>query len=82
MKVRISRKARSDLLGAFDYLADRNAAAAERLIADFDAKLRQLAEFPLIGRSRPEYAADLRSVLVRNHVVLYCVIEDEVISCA
>src|SRR5690348_12336551 len=79
MKVRISRKARSDLLGAYDYLADRNRSAAERLVADFDAKLLQLAEFPLIGRVRPEYAADLRSVLVRNHVVLYLVTSVEVV---
>jgi toxin ParE1/3/4 len=79
MKVRVSGKARSDLLEAYRYLSERNAAAAERLVADFDAKLRQIARFPLIGRVRSEFGPDLRSVLVRNHVVLYSVTEFEVI---
>jgi toxin ParE1/3/4 len=79
MKVRISRKARSDLLDAYAYLAIRNPAAAERLVVDFDAKLRQLAQFPLIGRSRPEFGDALRSVLVRNYVVLYFIDESELI---
>ena len=42
-------------------------------------KIRQLARFPLIGRARPEFGDELRSVLVRNHVVLYFIDESELI---
>jgi len=79
MKARVSGKARSDLLEAYRYLVERNSAAAERLVADFDAKLRQIVRFPYIGRARPEFGPELRSVLVRNYVVLYSVTELEVI---
>jgi plasmid stabilization system protein ParE len=50
MKVRISGKARAELLDIYAYFAARNPAAAERTLQDINAKLRQLSHFPFMGR--------------------------------
>jgi plasmid stabilization system protein ParE len=59
MKIRISGKARSELIEIYRYLARHNPVAAERAVADIDFRLRQLSDFPLMGRQRPEFAPDL-----------------------
>jgi plasmid stabilization system protein ParE len=52
MKVQFSGKARSDLVRAYRYLAERNPVVAEKFMADVDLKLDQLSRFPRIGRDR------------------------------
>jgi toxin ParE1/3/4 len=76
MQVRVSGKARADLLQIYRYLAERNPAAAESLLHDIDAKLRQLSHFPFMGRERPEFAPNLRSAVVHTHLIFYVVADD------
>jgi toxin ParE1/3/4 len=79
MKVRISGKARMELLEIYRYLAERNEAVADAVLGEIDSKLRQLSEFPFIGRERSEFAPNLRSVLVRTYLMFYTVVEDELV---
>lgn len=44
-----------------------------------DRAFNRLAEFPEIGRDRPELGADLRSHTVERHVVVYLVTRDAVV---
>ena len=79
MKVRVSAKARSDLFQIYRYLAERNPAAAEGILQDIDAKMRQLSHFPFMGRERPELAAHLRSALVHTYLIFYSVADDHLV---
>ncbi|MDO8875367.1 MAG: type II toxin-antitoxin system RelE/ParE family toxin [Pseudolabrys sp.] len=78
MKIRISGKARAELVGIYRYLARRNPEAAEKTVADIDLRLRQLADFPLMGRQRPELAPDLRSLLAGTYIVFYTIADQEI----
>lgn len=79
MKVRVSGKARAELLNIYRYMAERNPTAAESMLQDIDAKLRQLSHFPFMGRERPEFAPNLRSVLIRTYLVFYIVDKQEIV---
>lgn len=50
MHVRFSRRARSDLQSIFDYVAERNSRAAERLVDKIFLAILQLESFPFLGR--------------------------------
>lgn len=78
MKVRLSGKARSDLVRIYRYLADRNPAAADELAAEIDLKLNQLSHFPFIGRTRSELAPNLRSMTVRTFLLFYRVRDEQI----
>lgn len=73
MKVQFSGKARSDLVQAYRYLAERNPVAAEKFMGDVDLKLDQLSRFPHIGRDRSEFAPNLRSILVLTFLLFYAI---------
>jgi toxin ParE1/3/4 len=79
MKIRISGKARIELMQIYSYLAERNADVAETFLQDINSKLRQLSNFPFMGRERPELAPHLRSVLVRTYLILYRVIDEQIV---
>lgn len=57
-------------------LEERNARAADRFASAFRDRCRLLGQFPLMGRSREDLAPGLRSVVVGNYVVFYCVLQD------
>jgi toxin ParE1/3/4 len=79
MKIQISGKARTDLARIYEYLAARNPSAADRLLADIDAKLIQLSRFPFIGRERSELVPNLRSALVRTVLIFYALSNDRIV---
>jgi toxin ParE1/3/4 len=67
----ITEQAQADLDEAWDYLSERNAAAADRLIDRFVAAARTHARFPESGRERQDIGPGLRSFLVKPYVVFY-----------
>ena len=79
MRVRISGRARTELLDIYAFLAKRNFAAAERLLQEINLKLRQLSHFPFMGRERPEFARNLRSTLVQTYLIFYTVADEQVV---
>lgn len=76
--VRRSSRAESDLESILDDLDQKNPAVAERYATEFELKGRALAQFPELGRARPEIAPNLRSTLVSPYVVFYRIAGDEV----
>jgi toxin ParE1/3/4 len=51
MRLRFSSQARSQLQSIYDFLFERNPAAARRIIADIRASADHLIDFPHMGRS-------------------------------
>jgi toxin ParE1/3/4 len=52
-------------------IALENPAAADRLIDSIGQRSEQLAEFPELGRLRPDIAEDARSLNVGSYIILY-----------
>ncbi len=75
---RISELAEADLEEAWDYLAERNEAAADRLIDTILDRARLHAKLPLMGRPRDELSPGLRSFVVRPYVVFYRPADDTI----
>ena len=61
--------AKLDAAHAWCYIAERNLSAADSMIDRFDARLRQLAEFPETGESVPKHG--LRRAVVDPYVIYY-----------
>jgi toxin ParE1/3/4 len=53
-------------------------AAAESLLHSFYTAFQLLAEYPLIGRPRPDVRRDLRSFSIPSYVILYSDMEAHV----
>jgi toxin ParE1/3/4 len=70
-EARITEQARADLDQLWDYIAERNEAAADRLLDNILKAARLHASFPQMGRQRDELAPDLRSFVVSPYVVFY-----------
>jgi toxin ParE1/3/4 len=69
--VRRRDEAREQLEDIWLYIARDNDAAADRLLDRIEAALFDLAHRPMMGRSRPELAPELRSFVVGNYVLFY-----------
>jgi toxin ParE1/3/4 len=66
-----SQTSKDDLLEIWVGLAASNVSAAERLMGDLEAATQLLATQPLIGKTRREFGAGIRSFPVRGHVLVY-----------
>jgi toxin ParE1/3/4 len=75
---RISERAESDLDDAWDYLAQRNEAAADRLLDDILARSRLHAQFTQIGRPREDLGPGIRSFVAAPYVVFFRPIADTI----
>ena len=71
-RVIFAHAARQDLLDIWLYIAVNNSeAVGARIYRPIAGSCRRLAEYPELGRSRPEIAEDARSLLVERWLVLY-----------
>jgi toxin ParE1/3/4 len=71
MRVRVSTRARRELLDLGIFFLERNPAAGRRVLGDIDRAFRLLAEQPKAGKARPEFGPSIRSLPVLNHLVFY-----------
>lgn len=67
----ITDAAEADLDEAWDYLAARSPAAADRLLDRFAEAARLHARFPESGPAREDIATGLRCFLVKPYVAFY-----------
>ena len=74
----IAPLAQTDLDEIWDYIANDNPSAADRLLAAFHEKFLLLSRHPLLGQSREELRAEIRSLSVGQYVVYYRVRENRV----
>jgi toxin ParE1/3/4 len=76
--LRHSPQAETDLETILEELQQQNPDAAERQATAFYEKGQLLAQFPELGRLRPEIAPQIRSTLVQPYVIFYRVVGDEI----
>ena len=62
---------RSDLINIWQFIADDNDSAADRVLDRIDQALKMLSRNPLAGRARPELSDDIRSFPVGNYIIFY-----------
>jgi plasmid stabilization system protein ParE len=68
----ISAHARLDLLQIWNHIAERDVDAADRVLADLEAAMENLAGFPNIGHQRRDVADDrYRFWKVHSFIIAY-----------
>ena len=78
MKVRYTRQAILDLLAIADYVGERNPLAATDVETAIRATINLLADYPRIGRDRPELDARSLGVPRYPYTAYYRIEGDEV----
>lgn len=78
MKVRYTRQAVADLLGIADYIRDRNPSAAIDVETAVRSTIDLLADYPKIGRDRPELDARALGVPHYPYTAYYRIERDEI----
>jgi toxin ParE1/3/4 len=75
---RVTRRplAADDILEFWDHIAEDSLDQADRWVDKLDEKFGLLATQPLMGRSREELAADLRSFPFGRYVIFYTPVHD------
>ena len=71
-------EAENDLLSIWQYIAEDNAQAENRLLLSIDEKCELLADNPKLGAARPDIAPDLRYFSVGSYLILYREISNSV----
>jgi toxin ParE1/3/4 len=79
VRVVVSSRASSDILGIHAYLAERSPAAADRILARFSQRFDELREFPFLGPDRSELRASLRGLLIDGYIAFYLVEVDRIV---
>ncbi len=67
----LSPQAEIDLGDIWFYIAQDNIDEADHFISHLLERCQKLAEYPGIGRQRPELAPSLRSLPVGNYILFY-----------
>ena len=78
MKVRYTRQAVADLLGIADYIRDRNPSAATGVETAVQSTIDLLAEYPRIGRDRPDLDARALGIPRYRYTAYYRIEGDEI----
>ena len=80
VKVEILPAAEADLLNLLEYGASQwGRDAALRFVLSFHEVYQLLADYPQIGRERPEVNQEIRSWSHRGHIVFYRLYESRVL---
>lgn len=75
---RLDDGARRDVDSIYDYIAQRNPTAADRLIDLLWAKFEFLARHPLSGELRKDVSDEWRSFAAGRYVIFYRVVDDAI----
>jgi toxin ParE1/3/4 len=75
-KLRVSTQAQDDLLEIWEYFAEINPKAAQRLLQTLKEKFLLLLDHPLIGRERNDLLLGLRAFPVGKYLVFYQPLDD------
>jgi toxin ParE1/3/4 len=76
--ITLSNQARQDLVAIWDYIADDNPTAADRLLDTLEEQMQLLADHPFFGPPQPDIAHDLRYLVSGNYLILYRVLGEVV----
>lgn len=75
-----SPQARADLLLIHDHIAEDSPPNALRFVNRLEQQCYRLADYPFMGRARPEFGSDYRSFTApgTRYIIIYRPIEDGV----
>lgn len=79
-RVHYTASAQTDLLEAWLFIAEENPVAADRVLDVIEEEAGTLSSNPLMGRLRPELAAEARSWPTATPYILFYVADDEGIT--
>lgn len=79
--VSIRPRARIDIAGIWEFIAEDSEAQADAFVDRFDAHFQLLARQPGLGRARDELLAGLRSFPFERYMVFYVALEDGIDVC-
>ena len=79
MRVVVSLRARSDILGIHSYLAEHSPVAADRMLVRFSQRFDELREFPFLGPDRSELRVSLRGLLMNGYIAFYTVEAEQIV---
>ncbi len=79
MRLRRSAIAEQDLLSIWDYIAQDNPAAADRMLLRFEKRFNWLLKFPYVGESQDRYRRGLRSLIEGKYIIFYEPTPDEIV---
>lgn len=79
LELEISLEAETDLLDTWLYIAEDQPINADRYLDKLQEKAQKLAEFPELGRDRPELAEGLKSFPIDRYNLYYTVTESKLI---
>jgi toxin ParE1/3/4 len=71
IQLRIADRAQEDLLDIWLYVARDSLAAADRLLKRLETSFGRLLGHPKIGRRRPEFGNEIRSLAVGSYVIFH-----------
>lgn len=71
----LTAPAGSDLKDIWNYIVERNSAAADKFMLEFAKKFQLLADNPKIGRAHDEFILNLCSFPHKDYVIFYFPIE-------
>ena len=78
-ELEISAEAETDLLDIWLYIAEDQPINADRYLDKLQEKAQKLAEFPDLGRDRPELAEGLKSFPVDRYNLYYTLTQTKLI---
>ena len=70
-RFKITGAAEDDLLDIWEYIAEDNESAADKLLRGLNTKFHALSEQPGIGRERFDLIQDIRSFAFGRYVIFY-----------
>lgn len=74
--VKVAATAEEDLRKIWEYVAEHNPEAANKLIKEITAKFAILRDHPHVGREQSRLLVNLRSFVVKNYFIFYQPFED------
>ena len=74
----IAPTASRDLNKIADYFLTVNVTAGEKLFQLFSQKIKQLTQFPLMGRSYNHIKPSLRRLPLKGYIIFYRVSDDQI----
>lgn len=78
-RVALSPAADEDLIGIWGHVALESTRRADRVYDKIVGRIYELADFPQLGRSRPDVAAELRALTAFNYLILYRIEAEQVV---
>ncbi|MBD2300952.1 type II toxin-antitoxin system RelE/ParE family toxin [Nostoc sp. FACHB-87] len=77
-RFKISQQAIQDIENIWNYIAEKNPQAADKLFDKLREKFPKLAKFPQLGKPRFDLAASLRCFPVENYLIFYRSMEQDI----